>query len=99
MGTADDPSRPTVLLSETYDTERDESLSGLIVRLVAIVSNREGMELEPLGCNIDVDALDRLVRSGSVGNSTSPVEVWFNYEGFTIDIDADGTVSILSEER
>ena len=99
MGTADEPAGPTVLLSETYDPARDGSLSGLIVRVVAIVSDQEGTDLEPLGRVIDAEALDRLVRSGSVGNPATPVEVSFSYEGFTIDIDAEGTVNVLVEDQ
>ena len=99
MGTDDDPAGPPILLSETYDPERDAPLSGLIVRLVAIVTDREGTELEPLGRVIDIEALERLVGSGARGTPWTPVEVSFDYEGFTIDIEADGTVSILAEEQ
>ena len=88
-----------MLLSEAYDPDSDESLPARIVRLVAVASDRNPIELEPLGHVIDADALGQLVGPRSGGTAKTEIEVSFDYEGYRVEIDANGTVCILVEEQ
>lgn len=99
MSSSGDRDGPTVLLSETYDRTSAESLSSRIVRLVAVASGREPTDLEPLGNVVEPEALDRLLDSRSVEDPERGIAVTFIYEEYRVEIDADGTVSILVEDE
>lgn len=99
MSTADGPTDPSVVLSEEYDPSDDEPVSARIIRLVAVASDREATELEPLGQVIDVEALDELLDSRCLADPDVSVEISFRYEGYMVDIDANGTVSVLVEDE
>lgn len=99
MSAADDPNGPTVILSEAYNPDSPESLSARIVRLVAVAADQRTTDLKPLGRVIDTEALDRLLDSRSVEHPESAIHLSLHYEGYRIDIDADGTVSVLVEDE
>lgn len=79
-----------VTLTEDRGRETDEPVSVRIARLVAVTSDREVSDLEPLGRVIDTDALEALFSPGVGGN----IEGSFRYEGYRVEIDADGTVRL-----
>ena len=99
MSSADDGENPTVLLSEEHDPAADDPVSLRIVRLVAVAADREATDLGPLGATIDVDALDQLVHSRSFTDPETIIEVSFTYEGYLVEIEANGTVNIYIEEK
>lgn len=68
-----------------------------IVLMVAIVSDRRSVELEPLGRRVDTDQLDMLFSPGFLPNADTSVSVTFDYEGYTVDVEPDGTVRLLAE--
>lgn len=98
MNRADDSGEPAPTLSEEWDPALGEPITHRIVRLVAIVSDRTPGELSPLGETIDVDALDLLENPGSLADTDSSIEISFTYEGFDVEVDADGTVHVYAEE-
>ena len=99
MSAADDSKGPRVLLTEDYDPDGGESFCARIVRLVAVAADRNPNDLTPLGRVIDADALERFVGSAITDKPKTGVALAFDYEGYRIDIEADGTVSILAEEE
>ena len=99
MSAADDSDRPTVLVSEPYDRDRSEPVSTRIVRLVAVAADRAPTDLDPLGNVIDPEALDRLLDQPSVEDPDTAIDVTFHYEGFRIEVGADGTVSVLGSDE
>ena len=78
-----------------YDPTGEESLSKVIVRLVAVATDREALALRPLGEVVDVDALDRLF--AAVDHSQVPAVASFRYEGFRVEVDGEGTVRLYEE--
>lgn len=98
--TTDDPTEHSdVVFSEQFDPDGPESVTLQVVRLVSVVSNREPDELRPLGEAIDTDALNRLIDSQSATGRRGSVAVSFTYEGYEIDIDANGMVRLYLEGR
>lgn len=81
------------LVSCGYDPTTDDSISSIVVRAVASVSNREPTDLSPLGGTIDTDALETVVDS-SVTNGDASVALSFAYEGYLVRIDSDGTIAL-----
>lgn len=73
-----------------------ESVVEVVLGAVAVVHNREPVELSPLGDAVEPDALDKLVSQSS--NERSGVnEIRFVYEGLDINIDSDGDVWLKRE--
>ena len=97
MSGTDEPGEPSVILSEEYDSERNEAVSLRVIRLVAIASDRQALDLDPLGYVIDTDALDRLLQSKGIDDPHTQIGVSFEYEGYLVEIDTNGTVRILVE--
>ena len=96
--TTDDPTEHSdVVISEQFDPDGPEAISLHIVRLVSVVSNRKPDELQPLGEAIDTDALNRLIDSKSATGRRGSVAVSFAYEGYEIDIDANGMVRLYHD--
>ena len=96
MGTTDE-SGPTIL-SDENDPTSEEPVSVRIVRLVAVAADREVTDLDPLGATIDVDALDQLVHSRSFTDPETTIEVSLTYEGYLVEIEANGTVNVYLED-
>lgn len=81
---------PDAVLTGENSLQGDETVSNTIVRLVAIVSDREPFDLEPLGLIIDTDAFDALLAAARESNDERLVEVPFRYEGYRVEVNADG---------
>lgn len=62
-----------------------------VVEAVADRKGVEPIEVGPLAYGIDPDALNRLVDSMDAGTIT------FRFEGFEVEVDADGDVSLATE--
>ena len=90
--------RCNVVISEQFDPDSPESITLHIIRLVSIASNREPIDLEPIGGALDTDALEQLVGSKTAPGHRDRVAVSFDYEGYEVDIDADGLVSLSLQE-
>ena len=84
-----------VVLSEQYDPGNGVPMSVYVVRLVAIASDARPVDLDPLGRHVDADALDRLYGPALLADADTSVSVQFAYEGYTVVIEADGTVKLL----
>jgi hypothetical protein len=71
----------------------EEDLCFTIVETVSDLTNTSPLELDPLGTVVETDALDTLF-----GPSGEPVEhdayLTFRYEGCTVAVDSDGSVSV-----
>lgn len=83
-----------VVLSEQYDHRSGVPISVHVVRLVAIASDRPSVELDPLGRHVSTDQLDTLFSSSFLPNAETSVSVTFTYEGYVVDIEDDGTVTL-----
>lgn len=99
MSAANDPDGPTPVIVEEYDPEVTEPMSVRIIRLVSIASDRSVTDLKPLGSVIDLEAIDDLLNSRLVEDPDVSVDISFPYEGYLVDIEANGTISILVEEE
>ena len=96
MRSTDKSAPPTRILTVEYDHASDEPISAQVVRSVAVAADREATDLEPLGSTIDVDALEQLVHSRSFTDQETMIEVLFSYEGYLVEIEANGTVNIYN---
>jgi len=72
-------------------------MSVYVVRLVAIASDVRPIDLDPLGRHVDAESLDRLFRPTSLADADGSVSMTFAYEGYAVQIHADGTVRLLEE--
>lgn len=75
----------------TVSTERpsdSRSPSERVVRSVSIHADTDPLELPPLSHTVDPDALDVIIDSLEYGT------VEFQYAGYPVTIDSDGTVSV-----
>lgn len=73
----------------------DEALLLRIVNRVALATNREEDDLEPLVRTIDIEALNSLVTT-----SKSPdLEISFSYEDCLVEIDCDGVVKVTRDSN
>jgi len=62
-----------------------------VVEAVADRKGVEPIEVGPLAYEVDPDALNQLVESMDSGTITFP------FEGFEVEVDADGDVSLATE--
>jgi len=87
----DSDTRPHVELDDTTDGAHgptaDVSPSIAIVERLAELENRDPVAMEPLGENLDMDALDSLLSSG-----TGDIEVTFDAYGWRVTVDGDGRI-------
>lgn len=65
--------------------------STTVVEAVARRVGSDPLDLPPLFEAVDTDALDALV-----ANSTGPIEVTFEYQGYTVTVQGDGRVDVES---
>lgn len=70
----------------TFDPTIESSLT-VVTEAVQIVQDRTTDELDPLAEVVDVDAFRCLLEE-----STTTVEIQFDYEGLTLTIDSDGNL-------
>jgi len=77
------------MASTTLDYHRD-SPSLRVVEALADATDTDPLELEPLYNVVDPEALDRLFRT----DSGVPASVRFEYDGHTVEVGSDGSVSI-----
>lgn len=71
----------------------EDDVTGVIVRAVAMIRDRDATEIQPLAEVIDPDMLDSMVEQGSGGSSMGG-EFTFQYEGLEITVTTDGHVWI-----
>lgn len=83
------------VLSSDYDPTAESSLVLQIVRMVAIASDCDVSELEPLHRVIDTDALDAIVSRSGSGDHVGLISLSFVYEGYRVDV-AGNQVRLLS---
>ena len=78
---------------ETTTAPQDEScLTTRIIDAVATAADADPLELEPpLYRVVDPEALADAIETGS------RTDVQFEYNGYTVDVDGDGTVSVESD--
>lgn len=87
------PDPSTTILSDEYDPTTDHTLALSVVRSVAIASNQESTDLPPLGETIDAEALESLIDS-SITDFDASLEVVFEYDGYLVHIDDQGTITL-----
>lgn len=83
-----------VILSKQYDHRSGVPISVHVVLMVAIASDRRSMDLDPLGRHVNTDHLDMLFSPSFLADAETEVSVTFSYEGYVVDIEEDGTVSL-----
>lgn len=86
----------SIVLTREHAPESEPS-SLRVVRLVAIASDREATDLEPLAQIIDTDALNALFSTARSRSDEHSAKVSFRYEGYRVEVDADGEVRLLDE--
>lgn len=74
--------------------ENGESISDLVVRNVAVYSNRTPLDLPPLSDVIDPDAIDALFAATTGGHTRPGGTVEFDYAGYRVTISSDRSVSL-----
>ena len=75
-----------------YDPEGGESVITSVVVSVAAVSGAEPTALPPLQWTLDTDALEAVI--GSAREADTNLTVTFEYVGYRISVDADGSIRI-----
>lgn len=95
MKETDDTSDDTVETTGRITHEWGDGVgpSTATVEAIAAATNREPSELPPLYDYVDGDALDTLLRSGSVRRD-GPIDVQFRYENVTVTISSDGHITV-----
>lgn len=88
MGPTIDDELSAIVRSLPSSESGNENLVLRIVRLVAAETGLEPTQLDPLGDVLDADALESLVASGGFHRVT------FDYSGYLVSIDPDGTVRL-----
>jgi hypothetical protein len=79
------------------DEATDESASYTVVTSIADLTDREPNDLEPLWDSVDPEALDSFVDHAS-GLST-PYQIAFQYEGYTVEIVEDRWLRLVPNEE
>jgi len=72
-----------------------ENVTNVVIRAVADKTNREPVDLEPLGDTIDADAVDALFANSSGNNLDS---LTLHYEGCRVTIDFEA-VTVEDDAR
>ena len=87
-----------MVVAGRYDPSSEDPISLRIIQLVGDASDREATDLEPLGDIIDVDALDAFLDLRPDDDPCPFIQISFAYEGYRIEIDGKGTVSVLRDD-
>lgn len=81
-------------MSSSQEEIDTDSIVLTITERVADATGRDPLDLDrPLNRVIDLEALDRLVRSDA------DVEVTFEYEGCVVDVHGDGSVTVRTDRQ
>lgn len=87
------PGSSSIICSDEYDPRSDESLAIRVVRAVAVASDQNPTDLAPLIETTDVDAIETLLESWMTDIDAS-LEVAFEYDGYLVHIDTQGTITL-----
>jgi hypothetical protein len=93
-GTSHQPNVPAGTLIYEAPLADVDSVSTTILTAVVEYSNRDPDELTPFYEYMDPDALDALFMLNSDGTPSSAATFTFSFEGYRIDITADGQLLI-----
>lgn len=86
-------STETESVTRTFDWDQRDSVQTAVITTVAAVTNQDPTKMAPLSHVIDTDALDSIFApTCSTPRATGTIK--FEYEGCTVTISADGTVSV-----
>lgn len=85
---------PTSEHTVVHDWQGEVPLSTTILSLVGSAMDADPTELEPLNDAVDPDALDALFAPREGGTPRRPGTLSFQFAGFTVTVDADGTVAL-----
>ena len=89
--TADGSDQTVCVLQSDWTAFENPSVA--VVRAVAAVTNSDPVELSTLYDSIDPFALDALM-GAVVDEAATDASVTFPYEGFTVDVQGDGTLTV-----
>ncbi len=78
------------------DEATDRSTSYVVVRSIADLTDREPEDLEPLWDSVDPEALDSFVAHAS--ESSTPYQLSFRYQGYTVEVVGNRWLRIFSDE-
>ena len=84
-----DVSKTASLQTPAGSVEEREAVTEAVIAAVADAEDVSPLELDPLACAIDPDALNALYEDGRDG-----VAVEFAYSGYEVDVSRDGRVSV-----
>ncbi|MFC4551286.1 MULTISPECIES: HalOD1 output domain-containing protein [Halorussus] len=82
----------------TYARDCDESLSTVVVSIVAAIAEVDPLDLEPLRNHLDPDALDDLFTPTHSGCERPAGEVRFPFAGHRVSVSANGDIEIRPQE-
>jgi hypothetical protein len=88
---------PPVRLASAAETEK-ESVSVVVVSLLAEVTNQSPSELDALNDTVDTDALDSIFADRSDGRPRSGGVLVFRSNGCEVSVDGDGAVVVRALE-
>ncbi|AEH37155.1 HalOD1 output domain-containing protein [Halopiger xanaduensis] len=75
----------------------DQSTSAIVIQTITELTGQEPDELEPLWDSVDPEALDSFVARAE--ETETPCRLAFEYQGYTVKIDADGELRIAPSEE
>lgn len=75
----------------------DCSITEEVLEEVAEAEGAGPLELPPLYDTVDADALESLLSGTATDDRPEAVEVTFQYCGYAVSVDSDGTARIVSE--
>lgn len=89
-----DPITDTYYAQHEWGDER--ALVTTIVRTVTAMTNDDPTAGDPMGETIDLEALERILRSLREADRRSGGSVRFTYRGFAVEVRSDGEIRVRS---
>lgn len=86
--------------SKLYETNYDveaEKPSEKVIQIIAVLENKQPVELPPLGMSIDTEALDALFRARIQTTKTTQI-IRFKYNGYLVCVWTNGVIAIHKSE-
>ena len=94
MGGIEASSGGNPLVVGRYDPAKHGHISTVIANVVAEAADSAPTELSPLAEHLDDDAIDALLDRSRRPAPPTDLLVAFDYEGFRVHVEGDGTVGV-----
>lgn len=81
----------------SFDCENTDP-STAVIRMMATVKNKRPLDLSQLGREIDLDSLEQILTSPSIGDSGNSRKIEFTYEEYTVTVMSCGIIRVKPPE-